>query len=284
MVREFTELQGTMGGIYAREEGLPEDVWKAIYYHYLPVGVDADAAPSPRAAWARRPPVWAAVSLADKLDTIVGLFGAGEKPTGSRDPYGLRRAAHGVMRILIDLESADRAARRARPDLGALLQLAAAGLPAAQRPDEVARGRTSTSSSGSCWIGCVTSWRARGGDRRNVRAVTFGAVEALRPAAVAAQLEALSVFAASPQFTQLATAFKRVKNIAGELKGEAPLALGTLEGVLQEPAEQALLGGAASCACPWWTMRPDSRTTGRPWRICRSSVRRSTASSPMSWS
>ena len=46
MVREFTELQGTMGGIYAREEGLPEEVWKAIYYHYLPIGVEADAPPS----------------------------------------------------------------------------------------------------------------------------------------------------------------------------------------------------------------------------------------------
>ena len=46
MVREFTELQGTMGGIYAREEGLPEEVWKAIYFHYLPVGVEADAPPT----------------------------------------------------------------------------------------------------------------------------------------------------------------------------------------------------------------------------------------------
>ena len=50
MVREFTELQGTMGGIYAREEGLPEEVWKAIYFHYLPVGVEADAPPVARAA------------------------------------------------------------------------------------------------------------------------------------------------------------------------------------------------------------------------------------------
>src|SRR6185295_1016353 len=102
MVREFTELQGTMGGIYARAQGLPEEVWKAIYYHYLPVGVEADAAPT-RAQLGRGAVTWAAVSLADKLDTIVGLFAAGEKPTGSRDPYGLRRAAHGVFKILVDL-------------------------------------------------------------------------------------------------------------------------------------------------------------------------------------
>ena len=99
MVREFTELQGTMGGIYARDEGLPEEVWKAIYYHYLPIGVEADAPPT-RAQLGKAAVTWAAVSLADKLDTIVGLFAAGERPTGSRDPLGLRRQAQGVVKIL----------------------------------------------------------------------------------------------------------------------------------------------------------------------------------------
>src|SRR5262245_14955440 len=102
MVREFTELQGTMGGIYAREDGQPVEVWKAIYYHYLPVGVEADAPPT-KAQLGKAAVTWAAVSLADKLDTIVGLFSAGEKPTGSRDPYGLRRAAQGVVKTLADL-------------------------------------------------------------------------------------------------------------------------------------------------------------------------------------
>ncbi len=99
MVREFTELQGTMGGIYAREEGEPEEVWKAIYFHYLPVAVEP-AAPPTRAQLGKAAVTWAAVSLADKLDTIVGLFAAGEKPTGSRDPYALRRAAQGVVKLL----------------------------------------------------------------------------------------------------------------------------------------------------------------------------------------
>ena len=102
MVFEFPELQGTMGGIYAREEGLPEQVWKAIYYHYLPVGVEPDAPPSKEQLGAAAVS-WAAVSLADKLDTVVGLFAAGERPTGSRDPFGLRRNAHGAIRILMDL-------------------------------------------------------------------------------------------------------------------------------------------------------------------------------------
>ena len=80
----------------------PRQVWKAIYYHYLPIGVEADAPPS-RAQLGRAAITWAAVSLADKLDTIVGLFAAGERPTGSRDPYGLRRAAQAVVKILADL-------------------------------------------------------------------------------------------------------------------------------------------------------------------------------------
>src|SRR5581483_5456838 len=79
-------------------------VWKAIYFHYLPIGVEADAPPT---KWqlGKAAVTWAAVSLADKLDTIVGLFAAGEKPTGSRDPYGLRRSAQGVLKILTDLPS-----------------------------------------------------------------------------------------------------------------------------------------------------------------------------------
>ena len=64
MVREFTELQGVMGGIYARVEGQPEDVWKAIYYQYLPVGVEADAPPT-RGQLGKAAATWAAVSLAD---------------------------------------------------------------------------------------------------------------------------------------------------------------------------------------------------------------------------
>ena len=102
MVFEFPELQGTMGGIYAREEGQPEQVWKAIYYQYLPIGVEADAPPS-KAQLGEAAATWAAVSLADKLDTVVGLTNAGEKSTGSRDPFGLRRQMHGIVRILMDL-------------------------------------------------------------------------------------------------------------------------------------------------------------------------------------
>lgn len=239
MVREFTELQGRMGGIYAREERLPEDVWKAIYFHYLPTAPDVDAEPT-ASALGKAAQTWAAVSMADKLDTIVGLFAAGERPTGSRDPYGLRRAAHGVLRVLLDLKALT-GQDRVPPALGDLLQLAAAGFS----------DRSQLSSWPKDDLDELLKFllervrfvlEARGADRRNVRAVTSSSVLALRPGAAWAQVDALGTFASSQEFTQLATAFKRVKNIAGELKGAAPVALEALHGVLREPAEQALLG------------------------------------------
>ena len=93
MVKEFTELQGQVGGIYAREEGQPASVWQAIYDHYQPVSID-DALPRNIAG--------AVVSLADRIDTLVGFFAIGAKPTGSKDPFGLRRAAQGAVQILLN--------------------------------------------------------------------------------------------------------------------------------------------------------------------------------------
>ncbi|WP_434405346.1 glycine--tRNA ligase subunit beta [Sphingobium sp. DN12] len=88
MVGEFPELQGVMGGYYARAEGLPDAVADAIRDHYKPVGQGDDVPTAP---------VTVAVSLADKLDTIAGFFFIGEKPTGSKDPFALRRAAIAVL-------------------------------------------------------------------------------------------------------------------------------------------------------------------------------------------
>lgn len=93
MVKEFTSLQGQVGGLYAREDGHPEAVWQAVYDQYLPASTDD---PIPRGRVGR------AVALADRLDTLVGIFGIGMVPTGSRDPFGLRRAAQGVVRIALE--------------------------------------------------------------------------------------------------------------------------------------------------------------------------------------
>lgn len=93
MVGEFPELQGIMGRYYARLDQEPEQVAEAIRSHYSPAG-PADDCPSD--------PVAVAVALADKLDSLVGFFAIGEKPTGSKDPFALRRAALGVIRIILE--------------------------------------------------------------------------------------------------------------------------------------------------------------------------------------
>jgi glycyl-tRNA synthetase beta chain len=93
MVREFTELQGIVGGLYARAQGEPDEVADAVYDHYRPVGLDD---PIPRNV------TGCAVALADKLDSVVGCFAVGVVPTGSSDPYALRRAALGIVKIVLD--------------------------------------------------------------------------------------------------------------------------------------------------------------------------------------
>src|SRR5271168_186891 len=93
MVRELTELQGIVGGLYARAQGEPDEVSDAVYDHYRPVGLED---PIPRNL------TGCTVALADKLDSIVGCFAVGVIPTGSSDPYALRRAALGVVKIILE--------------------------------------------------------------------------------------------------------------------------------------------------------------------------------------
>jgi glycyl-tRNA synthetase beta chain len=93
LVKEFTELQGVVGGLYARAQGEPDEVWQAIYDHYKPESME-DSIPRHNAG--------RLVSLADKLDTLRECFRIGMAPTGSRDPFALRRAAQGVVKILVE--------------------------------------------------------------------------------------------------------------------------------------------------------------------------------------
>lgn len=93
LVKEFTELQGIVGGLYARAQGEPELVWLAIYDHYKPAGME-DSIPRNHAGQL--------VSVADKLDTLKGCFRVGLIPTGSRDPFALRRAAQGIIRVIAE--------------------------------------------------------------------------------------------------------------------------------------------------------------------------------------
>lgn len=226
MVFEFPELQGMMGGIYAREEGLPEAVWKAIYFHYLPIGVEADAPPS-REQLGAAAVTWAAVSLADKLDTLIGLWSAGEKVTGSRDPFGLRRAAQGITRILVDLEPLTGA--KAAVAVGALIDKAGFNLTGDQR------------------TGLLQFMRdrlrhllvARGLPQEEVQAVTseLQHVEQVPFAELSQRASAVRQMRSSAEFAALAVTFKRVKNIARELSEPAAVD----RDALVEPAERALL-------------------------------------------
>lgn len=122
-VREFTELQGVMGGLYLEREGEGAATARAVYWHYHPIAIGADD--PPRQEDVGDPAVFGAVSLADKLDTLAGYFSLGQEPRGSSDPYGLRRAAQGAVRVALDFWGAGR-----RPDLGALAAAALAGFGA----------------------------------------------------------------------------------------------------------------------------------------------------------
>lgn len=110
MVKEFTDLQGKIGGIYARAEKYPDEVWQAVYDHYLPVNVED---PLPRTLSG------AIVALADKIDTVAGFFSIGVRPTGSKDPFALRRAAQGVVQILLNRDK-----RHVRVPIGELFDVA----------------------------------------------------------------------------------------------------------------------------------------------------------------
>jgi len=226
MVRELTELQGTMGGIYAREEGLPEEIWKAIYYHYLPVGVEADAPPS-RQQLGAAAVTWAAVSLADKLDSVVGMFWAGERPTGSRDPLGLRRQAQGAMKILVDLP--DLAGLENRLPLGRLLEQAA--LPFGGYGDSEAALLS--------FMGDRLSYllEQRGFNIRSVRAVTHTGPATLSPLETLRKLGALAQMSGSESLLGVARLLKRVKNISKGVPAPATID----SALLTEPAEQALV-------------------------------------------
>ena len=229
MVREFPELQGVMGGVYARAEGHPEAVWKAVYHHYLPHGVEVEAAPT-KVQLGKAALTWAAVSLADKFDTLVGLFAAGEKPTGSRDPFGLRRAAQGAMKILADHHSLLGIA--AAPTVDALIEQAFLGY-------------SQLTVASDNWRAALSEFLAERVahifERRGYRTDEARAVAAFwkTPHAALKRIEALSKERGSDQFAAVAALLKRVKNITKDQR-EPKSPMPDLVGRLKEPAEATL--------------------------------------------
>jgi len=217
MVGEFPELQGTMGGHYARLEGLRGEIADGIEDHYKPLGASEEMP---------RGDLGALVGLADRFHQLVGIIGVGEKATGAADPYGLRRAAIAILRIVQARGYHLSLAGAVEQTLDALAgaRLAADRAVVASQVQDFLRGRLRALWSDEFDGDLVDAVLAAGFD---------DVVDARR------RLEALASVKARPDFVPLAVAFKRVANIrekAGEGSGAA-----VDRGLLREGAETALL-------------------------------------------
>jgi glycyl-tRNA synthetase beta chain len=217
MVGEFPELQGVMGGYYARHDGEPDAVAQAIEDHYRP-RFAGDALP--------RGDVGTVVALADKLETLVGLFGIGQVPSGDKDPFALRRHALGVVRMLVE---------KSLPlDVPLLLDMAVPPFGGSIADPTVALAEF-------VYERFAGSLREQG-----FAAQEIDAVLSLRPprlADVPARLSAVRAFAELPEAASLAAANKRVGNILR--KADAPVAPGFERALLRDDAERALVAALA---------------------------------------
>jgi glycyl-tRNA synthetase beta chain len=219
MVGEFPELQGIMGRYYAAADGEPAEIARAIDEHYMPRGAGGTL-PGTGAG--------TAVALADKLDTLAGIFAIGQKPSGTKDPFGLRRAAIGTLRIVIE--------RQLGVDLRALLARAVQLQPVSSPAVEA-----------ELWDYVLERLRAyllddaAAGHVPGVTTEMFDAVRAGNPVApldFRARLEALVRFLALPEAASLTAANKRISNILKKADAGAAGAVDVT--LLREPAEKAL--------------------------------------------
>jgi glycyl-tRNA synthetase beta chain len=211
MVGEFPELQGIMGGYYARHDGLSVEVAQAIEDHYKP-RFAGDALPRNR--------VGVVVALADKLETLVGMFGIGNLPSGDKDPFALRRHALGVIRMLVEQDLP--------LDVQALIEVATPAFS-----DKITPATEALLA--FLFDRLAGSLREQGYSAQEVDAVL-----ALRPARlsdVAKRLAAVRSFASLPEAPALAAANKRVGNI---LKKAQEVQAAINPALLQEAAEKDL--------------------------------------------
>jgi glycyl-tRNA synthetase beta chain len=222
LVKEFTELQGVVGGLYARSQGFGAATADAIYDQYLPESME-DAVP--------RTVEGAVLAIADKADTIGGMFGLGLEPTGSKDPFALRRAANGIVKILAE-------GRVALP----LTLSEVAGAACGQNEALVAKVRGFLVERLEFYLREVT-----GQAYDVVKAVLAAGAEDVRDAV--ARAEAVTAVRGSEDFAAVSAAFKRMKNILAqaEEKGFAPS--GAFDGaLLTDATEKALAERSAALA------------------------------------
>ena len=213
MVGEFPELQGIMGRYYAQHEKLDNDIAFAIEDHYKP-RFAGDELP--------RSQVGIAVAIADKLETLVGLFSIGEKPTGDKDPFALRRQALGVIRMLIEC--------KLNVSFETLIELALQQFKVEDKASVLA------AITEFCFDRLSVNLREQGASAQEVEAVL-----ALNPSLlseVPKRLEAVRAFSALDEAPALAAANKRVGNILKKIEGDVEAKIN--DALLQEPAEKAL--------------------------------------------
>jgi len=211
LVKEFTELQGVIGGLYARAQGLPEAAAQAIYDQYTPASIE-DAIP--------RTVEGQLLGLADRIHTIVAMFGIGMAPTGSKDPFALRRAANAIVKILAESQ----------------LPLTLSAVLQATGPwnDEVAaflRERL------NFYLKDV-----RGFAYDVVNAVLAAGADDVRDAI--ARAEAVTAVRGSEDFAAVSAAFKRIKNILRQAE-EKNISIGSASPVKRVPEAQQLFDAAA---------------------------------------
>ncbi|MGM0857548.1 MAG: glycine--tRNA ligase subunit beta [Pseudomonadota bacterium] len=221
MVLEFPELQGIMGRYYAEQDGEPADVAQALEEQYLP-RFASDAIPQSATG--------KALALADRLDTLVGIFGIGQRPTGAKDPFALRRASIGVLNILVKGEL--------NLDLRELLSVAAEqhqGLPKADGLVEDVL---------TYMLDRFRAW----GQEEGISAEMYLAVRArpvTKPLDFARRLRAVKAFAQREEATALAAANKRVSNILSKQSHDGSTQVDPA--LLQEQAEQTLFDAVTTC-------------------------------------
>jgi len=215
MVNEFADLQGIMGRYYAEKDGESTDVANAMHEQYQP-GFAGDVIPAGTTG--------KILSLADKLDTLTGIFAIGMKPTGSKDPFSLRRAALGVLRIIIEGDL--------NLDLKVLLQNAAAGLKDKVDANEAVVDET---------FGYIMERLRAYYQDKGIGAETVEAVASLHPTYPLDfdhRVKAVADFKAMPEAESLAAANKRISNILKKVDGDIPEAVD--ESIFEESAEKAL--------------------------------------------
>ncbi len=192
MVREFADLQGIMGGIYASHAGFKDSIARAVYEHYLPLGPETDPPSSPEGA---------IVSLADKADNLVGCFGLEMLPTGAADPYALRRQTLGIIRIIL--------AHKLRLNLEKLLSFTAktyVGVQWKQDPQQALEKLLHFFA-----VRLKSYWQARGFDNKLVEAVIqSGYLDVL---SAEYRLSAINEFSSGSEFEAAVLTYKRVDNI-----------------------------------------------------------------------